>query len=101
MKPIYTTIEKSSLISASIKGGEFKNSRVLFVKISLTKKRKLIFFFSYGKLLGWLEEEAEEGNGNPFQYSCLENPMDRGAWKATVHGLERVGHNLVTKQTTT
>jgi len=25
------------------------------------------------------------GNGNPLQYSCLENPMDRGAWKATVH----------------
>ena len=27
-----------------------------------------------------------EGNGNPFQYSCLENPMDRGAWWAVVHG---------------
>ena len=27
-----------------------------------------------------------EGNGNPLQYSCLENPMDRGAWQATVHG---------------
>ena len=27
-----------------------------------------------------------EGNGNPCQYSCLENPMDRGAWWATVHG---------------
>ena len=26
-----------------------------------------------------------EGNGNPFQYSCLENPMDRGAWQATVY----------------
>ena len=34
-----------------------------------------------------------EGNGNPFQYSCLENPMDRGARRATVHGVERVGHN--------
>ena len=28
-----------------------------------------------------------EGNGNPLQYSCLENPMDRGAWQATVHGV--------------
>ena len=28
-----------------------------------------------------------EGNGNPFQYSCLENPMDRGAWWAIVHGV--------------
>ena len=27
------------------------------------------------------------GNGNPLQYSCLENPMDRGAWRATVHGV--------------
>ena len=28
-----------------------------------------------------------EGNGNPLQYSCLDNPMDRGAWQATVHGV--------------
>ena len=34
-----------------------------------------------------------EGNGNPFQYSFLENVMDRGAWQATVHGLQRVGHD--------
>ena len=38
-----------------------------------------------------------EGNGNPLQYSCLENPMDRGAWQATVHGVSRVRHHLVTK----
>ena len=30
-----------------------------------------------------------EGNGNPLQYSCLENPMDRGAWPATVHGVTK------------
>ena len=30
-----------------------------------------------------------EGNGNPRQYSCLENPMDRGAWQATVHGVTK------------
>ena len=28
-----------------------------------------------------------EGNGNPLQYSCLGNPMDRGAWQGTVHGI--------------
>ena len=38
-----------------------------------------------------------EGNGNPLQYSCLEDPMDREAWQATVHGVARVGHDLVTK----
>ena len=30
-----------------------------------------------------------EGNGNPLQYSCLENPMDRGAWRATDHGVAK------------
>ena len=30
-----------------------------------------------------------EGNGNSLQYSCLENPMDRGGWRATVHGIEK------------
>ena len=38
-----------------------------------------------------------EGNGNPFQQSCLEDPMDRGAWQAIVNGVTRVGHELVTK----
>ena len=36
-----------------------------------------------------------EENGNPLQYSCLGNPMDRGAWWATIHGSHRVGRNLV------
>ena len=31
----------------------------------------------------------EEGNGNPLQYSCLEKLMDRGAWRATVHGVAK------------
>ena len=33
------------------------------------------------------EDSPGEGNGNPLQYSCLENSMDRGAWWATVHGV--------------
>ena len=33
--------------------------------------------------------ESGEGNGNPLQYSCLENPMDRGAWQAAVHGVTK------------
>ena len=31
-----------------------------------------------------------EGNGHPFQYSCLENPVDRGAWQAAVHGAAKI-----------
>ena len=36
-------------------------------------------------LMPVLGRSLGEGNGNPFQYSCLENPMDRGAWQATFH----------------
>ena len=36
-------------------------------------------------LIPGLGRSLEEGNGNLLQYSCLENPMDRGAWQATVH----------------
>ena len=39
-----------------------------------------------GLILG-LGRSPGEGNGNPVQYSCLGNPMDRGAWQATVHGV--------------
>ena len=49
----------------------------------------LYFLGSYLMLIG-------EGNGNPLQYSCLENPMDRGVWWATVHGSLRVRHDWVT-----
>ena len=38
-----------------------------------------------------------EGNSNPLQYSCLENPMGRGAWGSTVHGAARIRHDLGTK----
>ena len=41
--------------------------------------------------LGW---SSGEGNGNPLQYSCLENPMDRGAWWATVRGVAKSGTRL-------
>ena len=44
-----------------------------------------------------LERAPGEGNGNPLQYACLENPKDREAWWATVHGVTRVGHDSVTK----
>ena len=46
-------------------------------------------------LIPGLGRSPGEGNGNPRQYSGPENPMDRGAWWATVH---RVAHNLATEQ---
>ena len=41
-----------------------------------------------GLILG-LGRSPGEGNGNSLQYYCLENPMDRGAWRATVHGVTK------------
>ena len=43
-------------------------------------------------LIPWSGRSPGEGNGNPLQYFCLKNPMDRG-----VHGVTRVGHDLVTR----
>ena len=45
-----------------------------------------------------LDWEDPQGNGNLLQYSCLENPMNREAWWATVHGVTRVRHGLATNQ---
>ena len=68
---------------------------------------KPIHTYIYGKtsacnagdpgLIPVLGRSPGEGNANPLHYSCLEKPMDRGAWQARVHGIARVRHNLVTK----
>ena len=47
-------------------------------------------------LIPGLGRSPRERNGNPLQHSCLENPMDRGAWWAAVHGVARVGHDWAT-----
>ena len=41
-------------------------------------------------LIPGLGRSRGEGNGNPLQYSCLRNPVDRGAWQTTVHGVTKV-----------
>ena len=43
----------------------------------------------YPGLIPGLERFPGEGNANPFQYSCLKNPMDREAWQATIHGVTK------------
>ena len=40
-------------------------------------------------LIPWLKRSPGEGNGNPLQYSCRENSMGRGAWRATVYGVTK------------
>ena len=46
------------------------------------------------------ERPPGEGNGNAFQYSCLENPTDRGTWQATIHGITKNQTRLSNKTTT-
>ena len=50
----------------------------------------LIIYFIYSSVYIF-----GEGNGNPLQYSCLENPMDGGAWWAAVHGVARSRTQLI------
>ena len=45
-------------------------------------------------LIPELGRSPGKGNGNPLQYSFLENPMDRGAWQATVHGVAKIWTQL-------
>ena len=49
-----------------------------------------------GSIPGW-GRSPREGNGNPFQCSCLEKPTDRGAWQAMAHMVAKVIHDLATK----
>jgi len=49
---------------------------------------------------GWIPEQGQSpggGNGNPLQYSCLENPMDRGAWQATVQSQKELDPTQATE----
>ena len=57
--------------------------------VFLNKKLEITFFF----FCQMLHCVFGEGNGNPLQYSCLENPMDGGAWWATVLGVAKVAVN--------
>ena len=60
-------------------------------------KKRLSFHFVLGQLdtpmerneIGFLSHTIGGGNGNPLQYSYLENPMDRGAWQAAVHRITK------------
>ena len=56
----------------------------------------------FSRVIVPIETHTKNGevNGNPLQYSCLENSMDRGAWWATDCGVTRIGHALATKTVT-
>ena len=108
-----------------LSAGLWSSHKVVFIwgwqiSVSVERMRLGKFFFSFKRYLfilgsfphssfgkepacnaGDLGLIPGEGNGNPLQYSCLENPIDRGAWQATVHGVARVRHDLVHDLTVT
>ena len=60
---------------------------VLGVSQVTSSQSSLSLFIYLCSLIPRLGRSPGEGNGNPLQYSCLGNPMDRGSWQATVHGV--------------
>ena len=76
----------SSVWSLSFQNSNKENA----TQIQHKKSVKLCTLFSWVRKIPWRR------NGNPLQYSCLENPMDRGAWPITFHGSQRVRHDWVT-----
>ena len=64
----------------SHQGSSLNKHIPIAVSVNMTFIKKKLFIWLHQALAG-------EGNGNPLQYSCLENPMDGGAWWATVHGV--------------
>ena len=56
---------------------------------SITKEEIKIFLIPPGSFFSMVSGSSGEGSGTPLQYSCLENPMGRGDWQATVHGDNR------------
>ena len=56
--------------------------------VAQTVKNPPTMWETWFQSLGW-EDLLEKGHGNPVQYSCLENPMDRGAWQVKIHGVAK------------
>jgi len=74
----------------------FKLQKIKYKKIWKKQEEKTILLTEGQRLESYLSsphkqkvDTSGEGNGNPLQYSCLENPMDRGAWYLTVHGVPK------------
>ena len=61
-----------------------EESEKVGLKLSIQKSKIMVS----SPIISWqIDGETGEGNGSPLQYSCLENPTDRGAWQAAVHGV--------------
>ena len=66
-----------------------KKNLIIQEEENFLNKRKAIYEKHKGSSIPGSGRSPGEGNGNPLQYSCLENSMDRGVWQATVHGVAK------------
>ena len=91
-------IEPASLPSPVLAGGFFTTSATVFLKEVFSSNSQMVlvvknFPANEGDIgdMGSIPESGRSlgGYGNPLQYSCLENPMDIGAWRATVHSVTK------------
>ena len=80
-----------------LEDSEFKCRDVLGFSAGSVGKELTCNAGDMGLIPGWERSPGEGNTGNRVQYSCLEISMDRGAWRAAVHGVTRVGHDLATK----
>ena len=78
-KVLITTGEKPPHISMQV--------TFLVILVTQATWRVLSFALLMVDVCGFLVVDGGKGNGTPLQYSCLENPMGGGAWKAAVHGI--------------
>ena len=102
-----TTIKKNAFESVLMRW--MKLDPIIQSEVSQKEKQQysILTHISAGKesaynvgdlgLIPGLERFPGEEKGYLLQYSCLENPKDRGAWQATVHGVSRVRYDLVTR----
>ena len=56
---------------------------------SKSEKKYIKAVYCHPACLTYMQSTSREGNGTPLQHSCLENPIDGGAWKAEVHGVAK------------
>ena len=91
MRP--SSLLRQMYLSFKILSWLYKESWKQFSNLGSQLTKYWYFPFINGKI----SISLEKGNGNALQYSCLENPMDRVAWRATTHGVARVGYDLATK----
>ena len=96
--PVFTPFAEKAVLSSLMILGPVEKHLMMYVNIflgfpsSTDGKESACNAGDSGSIPGWGRSPGE-GNGNPLQYSCLENSVDRGAWWATVHGVAKSQHD--------